>query len=310
MSSVLGGTRPGDRFVFCHRRSLFAYTAPERAGPCTTGFDLTSRPVTRFPALVLAILLMSTPAHAVDVTADDTNDVFAISGATLITDTFHESRDAATCTGCHWRIITVCAGGTLDARLDCSRFPCASTSTVAEVWRAPGATPPPTGDPAWSYRGLVCLATPPVAAAPVARAAHELLLRAVPPLRADARPSPTLTGLPTLFRSGQPSAFTTAPAIVGGVSVVVRATPSWSWDFGHGPLLRTADPGSAWPSGRLRHVFPRRGLYRIAVTCTWHAVYSARGITDLPVDGVITQSAWFDLRVREARRFLRTTQGA
>jgi hypothetical protein len=39
-------------------------------------------------------------------------------------------------------------------------------------------------------------------------------------------------------------------------------------------------------------------------------VYEARGITDLPVDGVITQSAWFDLRVREARRFLRKPQGA
>ena len=260
--------------------------------------------------LLLTLLLSTAPAGAEDVVADDARDVFAISGAVLVDGSFSEARDAAACGDCHWRIITVCAAGTLDGRLECSLFPCPSTQAVAEVWRAGGAIAPPPGDDGWSYRGLTCLSDAPVSAAVTSSAVRDLALRAVPALRPTAQPAIGLTGLPLYFRSGQPASLTAPPASVGGTVVTLRATPTWSWDFGQGPVLGTANPGGPWPHGRVRHTYPRRGTFRVRVTCTWRAVYDARGITDLPVDGVITQSAWFDLRVREARRFLRSTQGA
>lgn len=264
----------------------------------------------RFPALLLALLIPMVPAGAEEVVADDVRDVFAISGAILVDGSFAEAREAAACDACHWRIITVCEAGSLDERLGCSYFPCPSNLAVAEVWRASGASAPPPGDPTWSYRGLTCLDETPMSATVASTAARDMAVRAVPPLRPAAQPMTGLTGLPLYFRSGQPAAITTAPASVGGTVVTVHATPTWTWDFGHGPLHITTNPGGRWPTGRVLHTYPRRGLFRIRVTCTWRAVYDARGITDLPVDGVITQSAWFDLRVREARRFLRTTQGA
>lgn len=113
-----------------------------------------------------------------------------------------------------------------------------------------------------------------------------------------------------MFRSGQPAGFAAPSATVAGVQVSIRATPSWTWDFGQGAVQTTSNAGAPWPGSGVRHSYPRRGIYRVRVTATWNAVYDANGVTDLPVDGVLTQSAWFDLRVREARRFLRTHQGA
>lgn len=263
-----------------------------------------------FGALLVTTLIADVPVAAVDVVANDTTDLYEISGSVILDSTYPESRDAATCTTCHWRIIRTCASGPLEDRRNCTGVACPTAEGIAEVWRADAPALPPVGDPLWTYRGLICLLEPPTATGAIAAGIRDLAVRAVPALQPLAQPRTTLTGLPTLFRSGQPTDLMTAPAVVGGVTVRIRAVPSWTWDFGQGGILTTTDPGAAWPNGRVRHTYPRRGIYRVRVTCTWQAVYEARGITDLPVEGVITQSAWFDLRVREARRFLRKPQGA
>jgi hypothetical protein len=265
--------------------------------------------LTFLPALLLA-LGPAAPAGATEVLADDLSDSYVISGAIILNGTFTEAQTASSCGNCQWRVIRVCTAGGVEDRSACLGTACVASEDVAEVWRADAPSPPPVGDPLWTYRGTMCLTEPPVAATVVTAGVHDLALRSVPPILLASQPTvSTLTGLPTYFRSGQPAQFQAAPATVAGTLVTLRAQPVWTWDFGQGATLTTSDPGGPYPSGRVRHTYPRRGIFRVRVTCSWHATYSTRGLTDIPVDGVITQSAWIDLRVHEARRYL-TNKGA
>ncbi len=285
-------------------------TGPKRAMLSTTPPFLTSRGMRQFLPALLLVVALATPASATDVTGNDLTDTYEISGAVILNHTFAEAPAASSCSNCHWRVIRICQAGGVEDRSACLGTACTASTEVAEVWRAEADAAPPIGDPLWTYRGTMCLTEPPIAAAPVAFAVRDLAVRGLPALRPIAQPSGrTLTGLPTYFRSGQPPLFRSAPALVADTTVVIRAQPVWTWDFGQGPLLSTSNPGGGYPHGAVRHTYPRRGTFRVRVTCTWHATYDTRGLTDLPVDGVITQSAWFDLRVKEARRYL-TNKGA
>lgn len=261
--------------------------------------------------ILLSFLANAAPAAAAEVSANDSTDLYEISGAVILDASHAEAHAAATCTNCHWRIIHTCASGPLEDRRNCLGLPCPTAQGIAEVWRADAVQAPSVGDALWTYRGLVCLTAPPAAVMSITSAVEDLALRAVPPLKPVSQPgSTTLAGLATLFSSRQPTAVHTDPAFVGGLAVIIHTVPTWTWDFGHGPVLTTTDPGGPWPTGHVRHTYLKRGIFRVRVTSTWRATYEVRGITDLPVDGVITQSAWFDLRVREARRFLQKPKGA
>lgn len=270
---------------------------------------ITSCAVKQFLLALLLLLATPAPARAVDVVANDLTDAYEVSGAVLLNQTFPEASAASSCSNCHWRIIRICSDGVLEGRTGCVGTTCSASSDVAEVWRAQAPVLPPIGDPLWTYRGTVCLSEPPLAVAPLVAELRDMAVRDLPALRAASSPTgTTLTGLPTYFRAGQPASFSPEPAAIAGALVTLHAQPTWTWDFGQGAPLTTIDPGGTYPAGGVRHVYPRRGVYRVRVTCDWRATYSTRGLTDLPVDGVITQSAWFDLRVKEARRYL-TTKG-
>ncbi|MHB0927429.1 MAG: PKD domain-containing protein [Candidatus Nanopelagicales bacterium] len=259
--------------------------------------------------LLSLLLLLATPfpASAAEVVADELTDSYQISGAVLLNASYPQAQAASSCSNCHWRVLRICSAGSLEDRPACRGANCEITSQLAEVWRADAVIAPPVGDPLWNYQGTICLTEAPIPMASISAGIHDLAWRTVPVLAPSSQPrGSTLTGLPTFFRAGQPAHFVAAPASVAGVEVTVFAQPNWTWDFGQGPLFSTVDPGGWYPSGRVRHLYPKRGLFRVRVTCTWRATYSARGIANLPIDGVITQSAAFDLRVREARRYLHT----
>ena len=249
--------------------------------------------------------LLGTPAAAVDVTPDDVTDTYEISGAVILNGAFPEAQQAAGCSNCHWRVIRICTGGSLDDRRGCEQLPYPCIGDRAEVWRADAEVAPPVGDPLWQYRGLTCLTDAPVPAAPVLLAVPDLARQQVPGMHPGSKPSTTtLTNLPTAFFSGQPAAFDPEPVVVAGARVQLHLRPSWIWNFGHGSPLETTAPGSPVRISAVSHRYPRRGIYRVRVEAAWSATYDVNGIAGFRVADDIHQTAWFDLRVKEARRFL------
>lgn len=262
------------------------------------------RVVVRVLLIIIGLLALSVPATAVEISSDDLTDEYLISGAVILNHTFPDATDAAGCLDCHWRVIRICDSGGLDERRGCQQLPISCRTYPAEVWLAHGTAAPAIGDPAWEYRGLMCLDTPPVPVEQVSVAIPDLVRQQVPPLKPASSPrSVSLTNLSTTFSSGQPAAFTTPEVTVAGTLVQLHLTPSWTWDFGHGNPLTTTDPGRTGPASQIRHRYPRRGLYRIRVDAVWNATYAVNGIPGFVVTNPITQSAWLPLQVREARRF-------
>ncbi len=121
----------------------------------------------------------------------------------------------------------------------------------------------------------------------------------MPPPTPSTRPSDTtLVGLPTRLLPGQSGMFS-ADVVVAGVQVRLQAIPEWVWDPGDGTA-----PGPA-----ATHTFRRRGTYRLSLETRWSARFDAAGVQGIPLGTPITQTAWIDLRVREARGF-RQRRGA
>lgn len=297
--------RPGDRDILCHVPGSRPSTAPQRDHAGLRTPFLTSSDVPKFLAALLLTGLFLAPANALDVTSDDTADEYLISGAVVIDASFADTAGAANCVDCHWRIVAICDGGSLDDRRGCESLDLVCDARRAEVWRAIAVETPPIGDPSWEYRGVSCLSHAPVSVATVAQTIPELVRKAVPILRAGSAPAgTTLTNFPTSFFTGQSAAHSLSPAIVEGSAVTLHLQPQWRWDFGHGQPITTSVPGSADKSSAIAHRFPRRGLYRVRVDATWFATYDINGVRGFTAPDPISQSMVFDIRVREARRFL------
>ena len=297
--------RPGDRGILCHVLGPRQSTAPQTDHAEASVPFLTSTDVTRFLLALALTLTVAVPAHGVDVGVDDTADEYLISGSTVLDGSSPDAAAALACPDCHWRVVVICDSGSLDDRRGCDALPTVCDTRRAELWRAIAPAQPPLGDPAWEYRGVICLRDAPVAVSVVATAIPELVRQAVPPLAAGSLPANTsLTQLPTSFFSGQPAAHVLPPIRVSGARVTIHLQPTWRWDFGHGSPIVTKAPGRRARTSAVQHRFPRRGIYRIRVDTTWHATYDINDATGFVVSDPITQSAHFDLRIREARRFL------
>ena len=301
--------RPGDRAILCHVPGLRQSTAPQTDHAEASAGFLTSPDVIRFLLGLVLALSVAVPAQGVDVGVDDTADEYLISGTTVLDGSSPDAADALACSDCHWRVVVICDSGSLDDRRGCETLPTDCDARRAEVWRAIAPTQPPLGDPTWEYRGVICLHDAPVAVSAVATAIPELVRQAVPPLAAGSLPASTsLTQLPTSFFSGQPAAHSLPSIRISGARVTMHLQPTWRWDFGHGSALVTESPGRRARASAVQHTYPRRGIYRVRVDTTWHATYDINDATGFTVAETITQSAQFDLRIREARRFLSYTR--
>lgn len=82
-----------------------------------------------------------------------------------------------------------------------------------------------------------------------------------------------LVNMPTYVHAD--AAPQTLATTILGTPVTITATPAgYSWDFGDGATLASADPGRPWPDGDLGHAYPRTGTYTITLTTTWSATYT------------------------------------
>lgn len=96
------------------------------------------------------------------------------------------------------------------------------------------------------------------------------------------------------------------PTTVLGAQVRVRATPiSYGWTFGDGGILRTSDPGAAYPDLRTTHTYRRAGMVGLGLTTTYRGEYSVAGGAWQPIDGTASVlSPPQPLTVVEARAVL------
>ena len=79
------------------------------------------------------------------------------------------------------------------------------------------------------------------------------------------------------------------PTTVLGRAVQVRASPvTYSWAFGDGHGLRTADRGAPYPDLRLTHIYVQPATVKVSLTTTYRGEYSVEGGAWLPVDGTAT----------------------
>lgn len=301
-------TRPGDRRLFCHAPGSGPSTGSGSRRVVHRLSALTSPPVLRFLLTLLMTAACTVPAAAITVVGDDVADEYVISGAAFLNASTPAAQEAAGCTGCHWRVVRICAAGSLDERRGCDQLPYPCDADRAEVWRADAPTLPPVGDPLWEYRGLMCLDGAPVPVASVQAVVPDLARQAVPALRPGSAPGPaTLTNLRTAFSSGQQT-DDPPQVLVNGARVQLHLHPRWTWNFGHGNPLVTTHAGTATATSAVAHVYPRRGIYRVVVSSAWNATYDVNGIAGPPVAETIRQSAWFDIRVKEARRYSTITR--
>ena len=79
------------------------------------------------------------------------------------------------------------------------------------------------------------------------------------------------------------------PTQVLGFPVRVRATPSrYTWRFGDGQAMTTADGGGPYPHMTTTHTYTRPQTARVALSTVYTGEYSVAGGPFLPIDGTAT----------------------
>lgn len=105
---------------------------------------------------------------------------------------------------------------------------------------------------------------------------------AIEPLQVNQQPAagPTLIRKPTIVYA-QPAQqqFRTVLFDDFGVEIVVMPS-SYTWDFGDGETVTTAEPGRPYPAFDVTHTYLELGTYRISLTTAWSGRY--RFDTDVP----------------------------
>jgi hypothetical protein len=104
----------------------------------------------------------------------------------------------------------------------------------------------------------------------------------------------TLVNLDTNFYADRRVFDRTVPIL--GLTVPVRATPTYTWHFGDGTSMRTDGPGAPYPYGDVTHQYKDRGRVVVSVTLnydTWYQLpgeeWQRAGIVDVPGPGTGVQ---------------------
>ncbi len=267
--------------------------------------------------LLLAVALLSAvaaaPAQAVQrsdvaVELDDERDTVAGTGRVVLPAGVGEltRRGAAGCEGCAWRVTSPCldAGSGLGVAFD-GQSACRSVTrgcpegTTRRVWWLPASGP-------WQDLGLHCLADRPVTVEEVGGSVRERIQQSLPRLAPAHLPDRgVVTGLPTVFASGQPAGPQSYDWRLLGQEVRVTIRPSWTWHFPDGTSQVADEPGELLPAGPVRHTFVRSGPAVVRCQTRWSAQFELRGIGTFPVPGSVVQDEAVVVQVGQGRALLR-----
>jgi len=206
--------------------------------------------------------------------------------------------DVAECSDCRWRLSDPCSddgGPCLAVTRGCAQ--------LASLLRIGVST---DGGIHWSDRGLVCI--PPSGPVTVASVSHDLTAefqRVVPALVPEIEPrSGIVTRIPVNFISGQPRGLGPSSYRILGRTVLLSPSVRWSWDFGDGVKIETAEAGAPYPLGLIRHAYrqPRTAVAR--VHAHWSGSFEVDDLGPFPVAGSIDQVASIAVPVGEGRALL------
>jgi hypothetical protein len=254
---------------------------------------------------LLVTAVLPAPGAAVEVEGDDAAEAFVGRGGLILPPQIDEitRTRVAECPDCVWRLASPCAQAPLGNAFDPSP-PCLSVTrgcpggTLRRTWFREGTAP-------WQEIGLVCLREDPVTVRAIGARVEERLLHHLPPLEVGHLPRQGIvTGLPTVFATGQPSGRQAFRWRLEGLEVEVEVTPSWEWTFPGGGRGPVSYPGVLAPMGPIREVFRRPGLARVTCSATWTGQYRVGGLGPFPISSPVVQEATTRVAVGEGRALL------
>lgn len=257
------------------------------------------------PLLVVATLLATGTASAVEVHGDDAGDRYVGTGGLVLPGTVDTGtrRRVATCTDCRWRMATPCADaadpGVEAACLSVTRG-CTGGAQLLRTWFSED------GGVTWRDLGLFCIPpSGPVRVADVERVMQDGFEELLPSGSITAQPpAGVLPYLPVIFDSGQPATLPPSRHRVGGLDVVLVPRATWHWDFGDGAALVTDRPGSRYPDTAVSHTYRAAGLHLVRLTTVWEASFVIEDLGPFTVRETVVQHAQAPIRVGQARAVL------
>ena len=127
---------------------------------------------------------------------------------------------------------------------------------------------------------------------PVAQSAslNDRLIKALPTAGIAYQPEfEPLVDVPVYMWTDLPTSFMTQVKIVGEI-VDVALRPSFTWSFGDGTYLSTADVGGPFPDGKIKHTYSNAGTYVVTLISTWNGTYTHNAQTRAITGSVKTTS--------------------
>jgi hypothetical protein len=240
-----------------------------------------------------------------DVSGNNSLAAYVGTGGLLLPQSFSGSGSkktaVANCLGCTWKYTVYCSHGS-DVPCKHAVTSCPRGTLRYRVWFG-------TSPELLSVIGSVCWgSSTPVTRRNIERRIDDHVIRYVPALRPGFDPpGGSLTSVPVIFWTGQPTVFRPPKFSLSGHTVSITARPSWRWTWGDGETAWKSVAGAQYPSKQITHQYRSPGTFRVGVTAVWEAKYTVSGLGTFDASGeVIRQSKSLVVPILSARTVLVT----
>ena len=258
-------------------------------------------------ALLVALISGASHVQAAGPNVGGNNSLAAYvgTGGLLLPGSFSGSaatkKSVASCLGCTWKYTIYCTQG---AGVPCKHAVTSCPKGMLLYRVGFGKTPTTV-----ATIGSVCWGSgDPVTRKAIESRLNDQVLRYVPALKPGFNPAGgSLTSIPVIFWTGQPTSFRPPAFSITGHTVTIDATPTWRWVWADGTSVWKGVPGAPFPSKQVTHQYRNPGTYAASVTTAWSAEYTVSGVGTFAVDGeVIRQTKTLQVPIRSAQTVLVT----
>jgi hypothetical protein len=253
-------------------------------------------------AMSIAVASKSYAANP-DVSGNNSITAYVGTGGLLLPDSFSgpasKKTAVANCLGCTWKYTVYCSHGS-DSPCKHAVTSCPRGTLRYRVWFG-------TSPELLTVIGSVCWGSyTPVTRRNVENRIDDYVIRYLPALSPGFDPpGGSLTSVPVIFWTGQPTVFRPPKFSLSGHTVAITARPSWRWTWGDGKAAWKSVAGAQYPSKQITHQYRSPGTYRVGVTTVWEAEYTVSGLGTFEASGeVIRQSKSLMVPIKSARTVL------